>query len=738
MTAGSPEQAAETLAAPLRTSDPVRLGSYRLLGRLGQGGMGTVYLGRTAEDRLVAIKVIRADVADDPEFRIRFRREADSARRVARFCTAEVLDANPDAEEPYLVTEFIEGETLARSIATRGPLSAGNLERLAVGVAAALTAIHNAGIIHRDLKPSNVVLSSGGPRVIDFGIARALDSNTQLTSDLQQLGTPAFMAPEQIEGRPLTPAVDIFAWGGVVAYAGTGRQVFGEGPITALLYRAVHDAPDIEGLTDPLRSIVADALAKDPARRPTSQGLMLRLLGQPTEAITNAPPAVEEAGPAVTQVLSGWKLPETPPGGVAAPRGAGIGAPDWVGPAAAGTADDRPVAAGVEADRSEAPTSIAGRTAAPAAGGAPGPVTSDDTATELIGPGSVPAPTPAVPAPAPSAPAPPPAAGGGRPGRGRRWVLAGVGVVVLAAVAVGATLAFSGGGKDAIVLLAAKQPLSTADFVYGSDAGLSSIVAVQPEDGTGRTTNLVALAPGLNLLPILSPNRKTVVYFLPSDNSLRALASDGSTGRLPVFTTGEAATLKLADDARPSFTPNGKGIAIVATQGPAGAGLYIVNLKNAKVLKIVTPAGLVVGDPAVSPDGKSVIYWAAPKGQDGGQLFTSATDGTGQATSIVDGDNADPSWSPDGTQIVFRSNDDPGNKNEDILISDPTGTHAKRLTSNAAADQDPNFSPDGKHIVFDSERLGARQIFEMNLDGSDQHLITHDRFKDSVPAWSYH
>ncbi|WP_131769722.1 serine/threonine-protein kinase, partial [Candidatus Protofrankia californiensis] len=160
----------------LGPEDPGQLGSYTLLGKLGQGGMGTVYLGRSETGRLVAIKVIRADVADDDEFRSRFRLEAETARRVARVCTAEVLAAEPDAEQPYLVTEFIEGRTLAKFVAESGPLSAANLEQLAVGVAAALTAIHSAGIVHRDLKPSNVVLSPFGPRVIDFGIARALDS----------------------------------------------------------------------------------------------------------------------------------------------------------------------------------------------------------------------------------------------------------------------------------------------------------------------------------------------------------------------------------------------------------------------------------------------------------------------------------------------------------------------------------------------------------------------------------
>ncbi|MGF7238463.1 MAG: serine/threonine-protein kinase, partial [Frankia sp.] len=333
--------------------------------------MGTVYLGRGPDARLVALKVIRADVADDPEFRVRFRREADNARRVARFCTAEVLDADPDAESPYLVTEFIEGSTLASTVTTKGPLEPGNLERLAVGVASALTAIHGAGIIHRDLKPSNVVLSAFGPRVIDFGIARAEDSTTQLTSDLQQLGTPAFMAPEQIQGMAVTPKVDVFAWGGIVAFAATGRQAFGTGTITTLMYRAVHDTPDLDGVPEPLRATVVRALAKDPADRPSSQELLLALLGQPTTSSSNSAAELEQAGPVVTQVLSGWKLPDTPQRGTPSARG-GVGATGAARPTGGSTgaipAEDAPTELGAE----DALTELGARDLGPAGPGGHG------------------------------------------------------------------------------------------------------------------------------------------------------------------------------------------------------------------------------------------------------------------------------------------------------------------------------------------------------------------------------
>ncbi|OHV41972.1 serine/threonine protein kinase [Pseudofrankia sp. EUN1h] len=323
------------------------MGSYQLIGRLGEGGMGTVYLGigplrdgrptpgdtapgdTAAGDataagaaaggaakigpngiegdlRLVAIKMIRADLARLPEFRERFLREADVARRVARFCTAEVLEVvDPPDGPPYLVTEYIDGLTLTHAVLAGGPLRTGDLERLAVSVAAALTAIHGAGLVHRDLKPSNVILSSLGPRVIDFGIARATDAHGVLSHDIQRIGTPAFMAPEQANGRPVTAAADIFAWGGLVTYASSGVLPFGDGPTPVQLYRVVHLEPNLEGLGPALRPIVEHAMRKDPAERPTAQELFLRL-------VSMGPPTHPD--PAVSRAIRSGAIPGQPPG----------------------------------------------------------------------------------------------------------------------------------------------------------------------------------------------------------------------------------------------------------------------------------------------------------------------------------------------------------------------------------------------------------------------------------------
>ncbi|MFY1687244.1 serine/threonine protein kinase [Plantactinospora sp. WMMB782] len=267
---------------PLRSTDPSRLGGWELLGRLGEGGMGTVYLARAAgTGRLVAVKMIRYDLAHDAEFRRRFRGEVKRARQVPPFCTAEVLDADPDHDPPYLVAEYVDGPSLATVVTERGPLTPGNLHGLAVGMATALTAIHGAGVIHRDLKPSNVLLPPGSPKVIDFGIARAVAGTGAGTRTDQVIGTVAYMAPERFEPATtgvLTPAADVFAWGAVVAYAGTGRTPFAAETPAATAVRILTQQPDLDGLTGPLRDLVEQALAKDPAQRPSARELLDRLL----------------------------------------------------------------------------------------------------------------------------------------------------------------------------------------------------------------------------------------------------------------------------------------------------------------------------------------------------------------------------------------------------------------------------------------------------------------------------
>ncbi|TDC76495.1 serine/threonine-protein kinase [Actinomadura sp. 7K507] len=263
----------------LRPEDPQRLGPYRLVGRLGRGGMGTVYLGEDSAGRRVAVKVINRELAGESPFRDRFRSEVTAARQVRRFCTAPVMDAELDTDPLYVVTEYIEGPSLESAVAERGPLPGSDLEGLAVGVATALAAIHGAGIVHRDLKPANVLLSSTGPRVIDFGIARALDAADGPTRTGQFVGTPNYLPPELLRGEQVTPASDVFSWGCVVAYAGTGNAPFAGNTVPEIFYRVAHEEPKLDGLDPGLRDVVAAALDKDPRNRPSVQDLLGRLVG---------------------------------------------------------------------------------------------------------------------------------------------------------------------------------------------------------------------------------------------------------------------------------------------------------------------------------------------------------------------------------------------------------------------------------------------------------------------------
>jgi serine/threonine protein kinase len=247
--------------------DPAQLGGYRISRRLGAGGMGRVYLAFTPAGRPVAIKVLRPELGDDPEFRARFRHEIAAARRVSGLFTAQVLDGDPDGSPPWLATTYVPGPSLAQAVAEQGPLPEATVLLLMAGVAEALAAIHAAGLVHRDLKPSNVLLAADGPRVIDFGIARAVQA-TSLTRTGFRIGSPQFMAPEQVEGGPVSGAVDVFALGGLAAYAATGRPPFGDGAEPAVLYRVLHSGPDLRGCPDYLQRLIGACLARDPAARP--------------------------------------------------------------------------------------------------------------------------------------------------------------------------------------------------------------------------------------------------------------------------------------------------------------------------------------------------------------------------------------------------------------------------------------------------------------------------------------
>ncbi|GAA0945235.1 serine/threonine-protein kinase [Nonomuraea longicatena] len=252
------------------------MGTYQLDGRLGQGGQGVVFRGRTPTGAQVAIKLLHGSVAADPEVRRRFLAEVDAVRRVAPFCTAQVLDASLDGDRPYLVSEYVDGVSLREHVVADGPRTGGSLDRIAIGTATALGAIHRAGVVHRDFKPGNVLLGLDGPRVIDFGVSRLMDST--VTTGQIPVGTPAYLAPERIEGQQAGPAADVYAWALTVAYTANGRQAFTAETYQEVLARILYGKPDLGSLSGRLLEIVQACLVADPVARPDAEAVLRFLL----------------------------------------------------------------------------------------------------------------------------------------------------------------------------------------------------------------------------------------------------------------------------------------------------------------------------------------------------------------------------------------------------------------------------------------------------------------------------
>ncbi|MFI0367774.1 serine/threonine protein kinase [Actinomadura sp. 1N219] len=275
---------------PLEPDDPRQLGVYRLTARLGQGGQGVVYLGHAGDGARVAVKVFHAQLTADFGTLDTFAREMDAAKQVARFCTAQVLDSGTFGDRRYIVTEYVDGPPLSRVVAEQGPRSGAAIDRLAVATATALVALHDAGIVHRDLKPDNVLIGADGPRVIDFGISRALTGAQTMVS--RAIGTPAYMAPEQLQPGELGPAVDVFAWASTMAFAATGRPPFGNESIPIVFNRIANGEPNLDGIEEPLRGLLAECFAKDPARRPSAQDILDRLVRRTGRARPAVPPII--------------------------------------------------------------------------------------------------------------------------------------------------------------------------------------------------------------------------------------------------------------------------------------------------------------------------------------------------------------------------------------------------------------------------------------------------------------
>ncbi|MDP9826165.1 serine/threonine-protein kinase [Kineosporia succinea] len=334
-------------ATELRTGDPAEVAGYRIVRRLGQGGQGVVFLAVGDDGGKVAIKQLRQ--VEDKQARRRFAKEVSAARRVAPFCTARIISFELEGEIPHVVSEFIEGPSLQRLVRDDGPVSGTKLERLAIGTVTALAAIHQAGVVHRDFKPANVMVSPDGPRVIDFGIARDMSSETTVTSRI--FGTPAYMAPEQIRNERVSPQTDMFAWASVIAFAATGRAPFDSGHMMAVVHRITTMEPNLDAVPDSLVDVLRQCLTKDAKQRPTAQQTLAMLLGRPTPSRDVAnPTAVLAEGSRIARtsaVGGGASAGASAGGGLTAGTSAGVKGDDGPGGLGGGS---RPKAAGGAAE----------------------------------------------------------------------------------------------------------------------------------------------------------------------------------------------------------------------------------------------------------------------------------------------------------------------------------------------------------------------------------------------------
>ncbi len=492
---------------PLRSDDPTQVGPYRLVGRLGAGGMGRVYLGRSPAGRAIAVKVVRPELADDPEFRDRFAREVQAAQAVSGAYTAAVIDADPTADRPWLATAYVSGLSLAETVRRTGPLPQASVKTLAAGIAEALAAVHRAGLVHRDLKPSNVLLATDGPKVIDFGISRAADA-TGLTQTGGVLGSPGFMAPEQITGGEIGPPCDVFALGALIAFAATGREPFGTGPTPALVYRLVHSEPTLDGIDGDLRELVTACLAKDPAARPGLADVLARLTDQDQETAVLRPgpgwlppPVVDvllthaattaAAHPSSDAGQPPAPAPEPPPPAPVMP------APTPTPASASGDGGGRDRGRGGEETAASAPPVT------------PTPETSDDGPHANLGPGDIGSPADAVTARAEAATARPvtrepavaPATSQTRRRR-RTPLMIGATALVAALVAISIGLAMAASGPD-------RQIATARNTEPGPTTAVTRPAATAYSPLPEPSTNTSAGSPGASPMAATAPEKLT-------------------------------------------------------------------------------------------------------------------------------------------------------------------------------------------------------------------------------------
>jgi serine/threonine protein kinase len=705
----------------LKPGDPGRVGSYRLIGRLGEGGMGRVYLGLSPGGRQVAVKVIHPSHASDKQFRERFAREIEAARRVGGFHTASVVDADPSADPPWMVTAYIQGRSLQDTVREGGPLPADQICTLGAGLAEGLAAIHACGLVHRDLKPSNVILAEDGPRIIDFGIARAAGASAMTTAGVV-VGTYSYMSPEQVEGHVAGPESDVFALGCTLAYAATAHSPFGDESIAMVVHRIASEPPNLDGVpeTHGLRQLISACLAKSPAERPSLSAIMTRLSEDEDDVATPA-----------SQPASGdWWIAGAPD------RQAGASQPG----ASQGTPPPAAPVSAVSGERYE-PTTLGGRDAGqvsptpplgmpypqsptPGSGGNGFPNQPAQYPNQQPQYPSQPAQYPSQPAQYPSQPPQyPNQIVTGQPGGGRRrrGVLIGSGVAVIALIAAVLGVLLSGHSKPTHVatgpttphpiasatIKPPRQPEATLHDPSGKDVfdvAFGSNVELATGDSDGSTylwdlTNDTLTA----TLQDKNTNGVNGVAYSPNAGIFAAADASGDIYLWNASTGGLTATLT---------NPNGKANDSVEFS-PDGAFVAAGNQDGSTYLWDVA-TGKLNSTPSSSlhdPSGKNVYGIAFS--QEGGLLATGDTNGntylwnfaTGKLVSTFHDPNSngglyDVAFSPDGSLLAVSDYSTVTSAGVVYLWNVSTGKMTATLQTAAGGSYgDVAFSPNGKVVA---------------------------------------
>ena len=667
----------------LKPGDPSRVGNYRLIGRLGEGGMGQVFLGLSPGGRQVAVKVIHPGYASGKQFRERFAREIEAARRVGGFHTASVVDADPGADPPWMVTAFIQGPSLQQAVAEGGPFSLERVCRLGAGLAEGLAAIHACGLVHRDLKPSNVILADDGPRIIDFGIARAAEASPMTTAGMV-VGTYSYMSPEQLRGDVAGPASDVFALGCTLAFAATARITFGDDSIVTVVYRITTEPPDLSGVTEEhgFRELVRDCLSKSPANRPSLATIMDRLAetGTAAQAVL-ADPAADywraPEPPPVPYVAAGGPQPSSyvaPPEPKPYPRAAESAAGQAGFPAASGVGLDPGRSGQLSSPDSYEPTQTmrTGDRTGPGQG-------SDQQHTGPEGP-------PPGQRPIWAAAPPPSRSGRGGPGSGggaRRTVLI---VAAVAVVVVGAVVG---------ILLSSSSPSTSHPMAIQSSAHAGG----HPSASSSVNSRPAAGVPDHPALSLHDPGGKNVFGDLFSSETTLVTGDSNGSSYVWDLSSGGSLTSTFKD-------PNSNGINSIAfnpssdtyAMADANGNIYLWNGASGTITATLSNGSRDNDRVAISPDGSTVAV-----GSSGGSTYLWKVGGSSTSTNSFHdpgGKNVyGVAFSPDGNTLA--AGDTSGST---YLWNVSTGQLTGTLTDPGSKGlYDIAFSPQGNYLAVSDE-----------------------------------